>query len=89
LYAALAGGAVVKLMLCVAVVAVTVSVTVGAAEYKPSPGWLAITEQVPVLLVMVKVAPALPYPLPLHDPEEVNTGISPEVDVAVTVKVLP
>jgi hypothetical protein len=35
------------------VVAVTISVTCGAAPWLPFPAWLAITEHVPVPLVIV------------------------------------
>ena len=48
------------------------------------PAWLAITEQVPVPLVMVYVAPEL-----LHSPELVKvTGLPLAPPVAATVKLL-
>jgi hypothetical protein len=62
-----------------------VCVTAVAAEYSVLPAWLAITEQVPVPLVMVYVAPAL-----LHAPALVNVTAFPLAPpVAATVKLLP
>jgi hypothetical protein len=47
------------------------------------PGWFAITEHVPVPLVIVYVAPEL-----LQTPELVYTTASPELAVAATAKLL-
>ena len=63
-----------------AIVAATDSVTCGAAEYWPLPAWLAITEQVPVPLVMVYIAAEL-----LQTPELVKVTVNPELAVAATV----
>jgi hypothetical protein len=45
------------------------------------PDWLAITEQFPILFVIVNVAPRL-----VHTPELLNETGNPEVPVAATVK---
>ena len=78
----------VTLIVCDALVALVVSVTVGAAEYSfVTPAWLNVTVQVPVPLVIVIVA--LADPLPLHEPEPAMvTGFPLAPPVAATGKVL-
>jgi hypothetical protein len=72
-------------MVWLAVVALTGCVTCGAAEYSVLPAWLAITEQLPVALVMVYVPPTL-----LHEPALVKVTVFPLAPpVAATVKLLP
>jgi hypothetical protein len=68
-------------MVWLASVALVVCVTGCAGEYSELPAWFAITEQLPVLLVMVYVAP----PELLHAPELVYVTANPELDVAATV----
>ena len=67
-------------MVWLASVALVVCVAIGAAEYSVLPAWLAITEQLPVPLVMVYVAPKL-----LQAPELVKVTPNVELAAAATV----